>query len=215
MASAATFATAATDLADASASLGEAVIDVRQIEGFARTCALDIPPAAAMGDGAARFKIEAIRTGAGGAPATLPKAPVLVPPPPAPKLENVFLLENAMFSERSGGRKRVARWSFTYLTPEQFAHGKRLGIICATDDGRVKGLIKQQTSQQPPEAWLCFDLDTGAEPVRDPQLWARRSSTGSNQVVFEERKGAPYQMYPNPMPAAASRSADDDDTEER
>lgn len=43
LASASTFVNAAVHLADAAASLGEAVIDVRQIEGFARDMRLGYP----------------------------------------------------------------------------------------------------------------------------------------------------------------------------
>jgi hypothetical protein len=116
-----------------------------------------------------------------------------------------------MFTDRSTGMlRRVAKYSFVDLTPEQSAHGIRMGAICARDDARIKGLTTQQTSQQPPESHLCADLDKGVDPVRDPELWARHSSSGSGRTVFEERHGKPYQMAVHSTPAVAARSEDVD-----
>ena len=122
--------------------------------------------------------------------------PILVEPPAlsAPKREVFFTLQPGMYVDANGTLQRVARFSFAELTQQQAAHALRMGGACAKDDPKVAQLRKQQTTQQMPEAHLCQDWDAGAEPIRDFDLWARHSSTGSQHVVFERHPdvGKPY-----------------------
>jgi hypothetical protein len=213
-AAAAAFDGAAAELIEISAMMGEVILDARQLENFAKTCRADIPPAMQMIVGLARSRIRA--TIDGNAPATLPTQPpqLVAPPAPAPTA-SYFSLQNLKFVDVQGQQRRVPRFMVLELTERQAANALRADIVCKLDDPRVQRLRKQATTQQPPEAWHCFDLDLNTPPTNDPQLMARHSASGSGNVVFTPVDRGP----PRPMTvprddtadkmAAGARAADD------
>jgi hypothetical protein len=141
--------------------------------------------------------------------------PVLIAAPastPPPEVSAYFSLQPGKFVDVQGRLQRVPRYVFCELTDQQAAIALRIGGVCKLDDPRVQQLRHQMATQQLPEPWHCWDFDTGAEPVRDPQLMARHSSTGSGRTVFEPLPNvrAPYQITVPVTPAVAARSEDTD-----
>jgi hypothetical protein len=154
----------------------------------------------------------------GTAPAVLPAAPpALLPAPPPPPTASYFSLQNLKFVDTQGQQRRVPRSMVVELTERQAANALRADIVCKLDDPRVQQLRKQAVTQQPPEPWHCFDLDSGEPPSGDPNLWARRSSTGG--TVFERVDRGPPRTMVVPKGDVADKAAVNarsvDDVQER
>jgi hypothetical protein len=202
------------EFVEATAAVAEVCLDAQGLLIFSRSARDELRPAVALV--AREMNARVAATLDGRAPAALPtQTPrLLEPPPKAPaKLETFFTLAHVMFTDSGTGMlRRTAKYSFVDLTPEQSAHGIRLGAICARDDARIRGLIRQQTSQQPPEEYLCASLDTGEPPVGDPGLLAHRTTTGGSHTVFTpvNRGGPRTLVVPRDDTAdTATRSAAD------
>jgi hypothetical protein len=213
-AAAAAIDTAFAEFVAATEAAAEISLDGKGLAIFAGSARGEIPPAVQMV--VRELHSRGAATIAGNAPAALPtRPPQLAPPPPPLPLQTCFTLAPAMFTDRAGMLRRVPRYVFVDLTEQQAAHALRMGGACSKDDARIKELRKKIADQQLPEAWHCWNFDTGAEPTNDPLLTARRSSTGSGRVVFEPLdRGPPRTMKAPPAPAVASRSLTTDGCDE-
>jgi hypothetical protein len=180
------------------------VVDGRQLENFAKTLRVDVPPAVAMVVTLAGNYAVAVRERR--APPVLPQQPPRLLEPPAPAT-SCFTLQPAKFVDAQGQQRRVPRFMVVELSECQAANALRADIVCKLDDPRVQQLRRQATTQQPPEAWHCFDLDSNTPPTNDPQLMARHSSKGSGLTVFEPIDRGPPRVMTVPKGDVADKMA--------
>jgi hypothetical protein len=142
----------------------------------------------------------------------LPKQPpqLVAPAAPAPDQQSYYTLQPAKFVDAQGQQRRVPRYMVIELTKQQATNALRADVVCDLKDSRVQQFRKQAVTQQPPEAWHCYNLDTDTPPTNDPQLMARHSSKGSGLTVFEPiDRGPPRTMKAPSAPAVAARSITD------
>jgi hypothetical protein len=205
------FDTATAKLVETSRRVAEIVLDGHGLCAFAMAARAEAPAAAQMI--AQELRNRAKATLDGRAPAALPKAPpVLVETPkPAPQLQEFFVLQSGMFTDRAGTHRRVPRFSFAELNPQQAAHAIRMQGVCATDDPRVKELKKLRAgaTQQPPEPHLCQDWDSGSPPRGDAELVIHSKFLQTSPFEPLDR-GRPYVAAVRVTPAVASRASEDE-----
>jgi hypothetical protein len=214
-ASAAAIDAAFAEFTAVTAAAAEISLDGKGLAIFAVSARGEIPPAVAMV--VRELRNRAAATLAGTAPAALPtQPPQAVAPPLPPPISSYFSLQNLKFVDaQQGQQRRVPRFMIIELTERQAANGLRAEIVCKLDDPRVQQLRQQAVTQQPPEAWHCYDIDSSTPPTNDPQLMARHSSKGSGLTVFERfDRGPPRTMTVPAAPAAASRSLKSEESDE-
>jgi hypothetical protein len=205
------FDTATAKLVETSRRTAEIVLDGHGLCAFAMAARAEAPAAAQMI--AKELRNRAKATLDGRAPAAWPKAPpVLVETPkPAPQLQEFFVLQCGMFTDGAGAMRRVPRFSFAELNPEQAAHAIRMKGVCETDDPRVKQLKKLRAgaTQQPPEPHLCQDWDSGSPPRGDAELTIHSAFLQTSPFHPLDR-GRPYVASVRVTPAIASRGSENE-----
>ncbi len=189
---------------DASRRMSDIVLDAHPLTALLMNVTADLGPAVAMIVSDAEARAKAVI--AGTAPPTLGKAPpVLVEmPKPAPQLQQFFTLQPGMFADATGATRRVPRYCFVELNPQQSAHAIRMKGVCVPADPRVKEFKKfaAGATQQPPEPHLCQDWDHGSPPRHDPELVVRNKFVQSSPFQQLDR-GPPYAIAVRVTPAVA------------
>jgi hypothetical protein len=196
---------------DASRRMSDVVLDAHPLTALLMNVAADLGPAVAFIAHDAEARAKAVI--AGTAPPTLGKAPpVLVVDMPKPARQGFFVLQPGTFVDDTGAIRRVPRYSFAELNPQQAAHAIRMGGVCEPADPRVKEFKKLRAgaTQQPPEPHLCQDWDSGSPPRGDAELVIHSKFVQSSPFQPLDR-GRPYMAQVRVTPAVASRAEDENE----
>ncbi len=197
---------------DASRRMSDIVLDAHPLTALLMNVRRDLSPAVAMISRDAEARKQA--TLAGSAPPTLSKAPpalVEMPEPALELLQQFFVLQPGIFTDAAGATRRVPRFSFAELNPQQAAHAIRMGGVCEPADPRVKEFKKLRAgaTQQPPEPHLCQDWDSGSPPRGDAELVIHSKFVQSSPFQPLDR-GRPYMAQVRVTPAVASRTSENE-----